>query len=479
MRQLSNSAIVLMIMLSGSLLFASDADPLPKTLAYNLDMSIDYETEKLFAHCEITFSNNSDRSIGYIPLLIYRLLTVSSITDKDNNELPFTQKIVSVSGWEKLQVNFIEIPLQNKLQPNEQLTIKMAYSGYLLGYTETGWRYVKDHIGKDFTIIRTDGFGYPIAGYPDDAEIMAVVRERYEYRARITVPENVLVANGGELVDTISKDNKTTWIYKSRKPSWRMDFAVSGYRLLTENDNKVFYFPQDSLGARNIMDALKNSLNLYTNWFGPLDNFPGYSIIEVPEGYGSQQDITCSMLTADNFKSADQMEGLYHEISHLWNVKSLDKKPCRVESEGYAQFTQFLALEKLENRENAVADAAQRYIDRLRKTFNEKQELQTIPVKDYGIRDMTEYSYTLGMVMFAVLYNKVGERDYNKMIGSFYTKYFVVGATLNDFTRHCKNTVSVDLDRFFDEWIYTTKAISRIAAGKTYTDLLELYSDRN
>jgi aminopeptidase N len=468
-----------MTILSGSLLSAPAADPLPKTLAYNLDMNIDFETEKLLAECKITFSNNSDRSIGHIPLLLYRLLSVKSVTAEDNMPIPFTQKIVSVSGREKLQVNFIEIQLQTKLQPHEQKTINMEYDGYLLGYTETGWLYVRDHIGKDFTIIRTDGFGYPIAGYPDSEEMWAIVKESYDYRAQITVPEDVLVANGGELDDKIPKDNKTTWIYKSRKPSWRMDFAVSGYRLLTGNDNKVFYFPQDSLGARSIMTALKNSLNLYTNWFGPLDNFPGYSIIEVPEGYGSQQDITCSMLTADNFKSADKMEGLYHEISHLWNVKSLDKQPCRVESEGYAQFTQFLALEKLENRENAVAEAAQRYIDRLRKNFNEKKELQTIPIKDYGVRDMTEYSYTLGMVMFAVLYNKVGEKDYNKMIGSFYKKYHAAGATLDDFTRHFSSAASVNLDRFFDEWIYTTKAISHIMDGKTYTDLLELYTNNN
>ena len=258
-----------------------------------------------------------------------------------------------------------------------------------------------------------------------------------------------------------------------------MDFAVAGYQFLEENENKIFYFPQDSTGARNIMDALKKSFNLYTNWFGPLDNFSGYSILEVPEGYGSQQDITCSMLTADNFKRADKMEGLYHEISHLWNVKPLEKQPCRVESEGYAQFMQFLALEKLENRENAVAEAAQRYIDRLRKTFNEKKNLQSIPVKEYGVRDMTDYSYTLGMVMFAVLYHKVGEKDYHEMIGSFYKKYLASGASLDDFTRHFKSVASVNLDRFFDEWIYTTKAIAHITDGKSYNDLLEIYTNDN
>jgi len=404
-----------------SFAFSADANELPKILEYKLNLRIDYGTKKLYGKCEITISNETNQPIGTVPVLLYRLLSVKNVENENSVPLPFNQEVVSISGWEEIQVNFIEISLIKMLSPGEQCKIELEYEGYLFGYSAEGWRYVKDHIDKNFTIIRTDGFGYPVIGYPNERDMMMIVQEQYDYLINITVPNEMIVVTAGKLIDRTKTDDETTFIFRSKKPSWRIDIAISDYQTFEKGENKVYYFAPDSLGAQKVMNALKASYELYTSWFGPLDSFQGFTIIEVPEGYSSQKDVTAIILSAENFDQTIEMHTIYHETAHSWNVTNLDTQPCRFESEGFAQFLQYLLLEKLDNKVNAVSEAAQNYLDRVRSTFNEKEEYQTIPIKDYGAHDMTDYSYTLGMVVFAIFYDLVGQDHFNKIIGSLYT----------------------------------------------------------
>jgi hypothetical protein len=467
--------LLLLIINSETFAISRGAAQLPRTIGYSLDLRIDYTNDKLYGKCEITISNETDQPLGTVPVLLYRLLSVKSVENTKCIPLSFKQEITSISGWEKLQVNYIEISLDEKLAPGEEKTLRIVYEGYLLGYSSEGWRYVKDHIDKNFTIIRTDGFDYPVLGYPNDQEMMAITREQYNYNIRITVPNGIIAASGGELIGQTKTDNETTFIFQSKKPSWRLDITVTDYKILDNSKNRIYYFKPDSSGAKLIMNDFEKSMELYENWYGAIKDYLGYTIIEVPEGYGSQADAASILITADNFNKQGEILTLYHEASHLWNVKILDAQPCRFESEGLAKFSEFLLSEKLDHRENAISIAGQNFLDQIRKDFLEKPEYQNIPIKDYGIRDMTYYSYNLGMVVFAIYYDIVGQDCFNRTIRSFYSTYYSNGATLDDFINHCKKSSQVNLEKFFNDWIYTTNAIKLLADGKTFKDFIQYY----
>src|SRR4030042_1997764 len=383
---------LLLIVLTALTALLSGAD-LPKILEYRLDLRIDFSTEKLYGKCGITILNDTEIPVSSVPVLLYRLLTVKSVRNGEKIARPFTQNVISITRREKVQVNFIEISLDRALLPGEQTRLELEYEGYLLGYAEAGWRYVKDHISKDFTIMRTDGYGYPIIAYPDEREMMSIFSEKFDYLINITVPKGMTAVTAGELISRTETGDESTFTFRSRKPSFRMDIAISDYRYFDSGQNRIGYFPDDSAGAQAIMNALVKSLEIYENWFGRPDSYRGYTIIEVPEGYGSQADVCAMIISADNFKKRDQMYTIYHEAAHLWNVSNLESQPCRFESEGFAQFMQLLVYERLDNRENSVSEAAQGYVDRIRKTFTENPEFKSIPVKDYGVKDMTQYSY--------------------------------------------------------------------------------------
>ena len=213
--------ICLFALTSVSYAFSSDAKQLPNTLEYKLDLRIDYDTKKLYGKCEITISNETKEPIENIPVLLYRLLSVKNIENEDNVSLPYSQEVISISGWEEIQVNFINISLSKLLSPGEKCKIKLEYEGYLFGYSTEGWRYVKDHIDKSFTLIRTDGFGYPVIGYPSEKDMMQIVKQKYDYLIKITVPDGLLAVTGGKLIDKTRTDDETTFIFRNKKPSWR------------------------------------------------------------------------------------------------------------------------------------------------------------------------------------------------------------------------------------------------------------------
>ena len=94
-----------------------------------------------------------------------------------------------------------------------------------------------------------------------------------------------------------------------------------------------FAFPEDAQGGRDLLGSLTAALALYSQWFGPLADFRGLTVIEVPNGFGSQADAAAIVQEAGAFKDRAGRDTFYHELSHLWDVPANDPLPCRFESE--------------------------------------------------------------------------------------------------------------------------------------------------
>jgi hypothetical protein len=324
-----------MIVLGGWLDVAgqADADRLAelKTIRYDLDIKVEYEAEKIFGRCRLTVHNSGPSTFATIPLVLYRLLKVESIKDGRGNALPLTQDVVAFDDWEKLQVNLVRVTLKAPLQSQEKETLDISYQGHLLGYAETGMAYVKDKVDKEFTILRPDGRAYPEVGLPSWEASRRIGLQDYDYRLNVTVPSSLTVANGGRLVDVSTSNGWSTYTYENIKPAWRMDAAIADYTILEEDQGhlKVFHFKEDAAGASTILATLKSTIDLYSRWFGPPEEIKGFAVIEIPDGFGSQADVTSILQTRSAFQKQDQMYQFYHEVSHLFDVRSTDLRGSR------------------------------------------------------------------------------------------------------------------------------------------------------
>jgi len=442
-------------------------------LRYVLDLRLDYAQGRLDGTAAITLRNRSPAPVEAVPLLLYRLMTVAAARDAQGLALAVAQRVDTFVDFPQLQVNAVTVRLPRPLPPGDTATVTLDFGGYLLGYAETGMAYVQDRVDTAFTIIRPDAFAYPTPGVPSMDALRSTPPGAFSYVARVSVPESLVVVNGGRLASRTTRNGVATYIYRNVKPAWRMDLAIARYRTLESGATRVAYLPGDSVGAVRVLRAADATLRLYTSWFGPLRDSTSFAVIEIPDGWGSQADVSSIIQSAAAFRDSTRRREVYHEVSHLWNVPSLDRPAPRWE-EGLASFLEYLTQEQLEQRP-VLAEHAAAVASRLRAGLAQNASWRAVPLRAYGREGMTDLSYSVGMLMFDVLYGLVGADRFNAIVGGYYRQYAARGATTDDFVALAKRLSPLDVSRFFDDWIYTTRWADRVAAGAGVDELVRYY----
>lgn len=438
---------------------------------YDWTIKLDFEKARVEATCNVEVENKSTTKIKRLPFLLYRMLKVKTVSSNDH-PISFEQNILSFEDQERLQSNFLTVELNKPLLPSQSITLEIAYDGTLHGYTEVGWNYVRDKIDPNFTILRPDCMAYPELGYPSNKINKQFPKANFDYRVRVTVPDSLVAVNGGTLVATNSTNGQTTYEFQNIGKAWRMDVLISKYASLASNGLSVSFFEKDSLGARKVLQVLQKVTRLYTNWWGPLSNFTGFSILEIPDGYGSQADVTSILQTSSAFNDSTEIHQVYHEISHLWNVDL--KAPSPRWEEGLASFIEYLTIEKLEHREY-LDYVTNWFLQVVKREVAADQRLSTIPMIDFGTQGMTDYSYSLGMIAFRILYEILGEEVFNQSLKTFYQQYSNKEATTQDFVRTTKLVSGRDMSAFFNDWFFTTGYLELLERRSTFDELVMMY----
>lgn len=424
-------------------------------IRYNLEIKVDIPNQELVGRARITVANATQRPVRGGEFLLYRLLRVSGVSDAVGKPLSFTQPVVEFVDQTTLQVRQLNVALRTPLAPGQSTVVVVDYRGALRGYSETGMLYVRDHIDTAYTLLRMDAFAYPIPGVPSHLANRRAGLPTYDYDARITVPEGFTVANGGQLIGTATNGGWTTFEYRNLKPAWRMDFAVARFGIKQGGAVRVFYLPDDSVGGARLFDVMSRTLETYTRWFGPLSASPQFSLIEIPDGWGSQADVTSILQAAAAFRNPKRQYELYHELSHLWNVSETNRPPVRW-NEGLATFLEDVTTDSLERRVTTDS-SADRLAAWLTNRVKQNARLSKVPMVDYGQAQMTDYSYSVGALMFYTLYRLMGHQAFTKLIATTYQRYKTTSLSNDDFVRLANELSRVPLDAVFRDWLYSTR----------------------
>jgi hypothetical protein len=332
---------------------------------------------------------------------------------------------------------------------------------------------MRDRIDTAFTILRTDSYAYPEPGYPSARLIRSAPRPEFSYSARITVPTGLVVANGGRLDGTDTLGKTVTFRYSNLKPAWRMDFAIAKYTALSAGAIKVYYLPGDATGAAGVAQAAAKSLDLFTRWFGPLRESSALTFIEIPDGWGSQSDVTAIIQSAAAFRDPERHREVYHEISHLWNVAPTDRPSPRW-NEGQASFLEYLVTQEVTGKPLVDARANQ-LLARLRGELPAHETWRKVPLVEYGRAGMTDLSYSVGALYFDLLYRLAGADDFNRIIGRFAADFGTSGGSTQDLVGVVRKEAKRDLSQLNNDWIFTTGWADRVMQAATIQELEAYY----
>src|ERR1035437_7898085 len=94
--------------------------------------------------------------------------------------------------------------------------------------------YVKNNINPLFTILRMDSYAYPVQGVPSWEKNRAEEHSNFDYTVSVTVPDSLIVINGGKLLSKKIAKGNGEYIYENLKPASRMDVTIAKYSTLSK-----------------------------------------------------------------------------------------------------------------------------------------------------------------------------------------------------------------------------------------------------
>jgi len=450
---------------------------LPKVTHYGLKVQFLLKEHRVRVDAALTIRNVSQSSHQEIPLLLYRLLSIQRITDELGSPLRFDQNIVQLSDEPAFQVRAVVVKLPKPLPPNDTLKVIISYEGFIFGYPEV-MAYVRDKIDETYSLFRPDALSYPMLARESLSSYLAAYDTKFTYEILATVPKGYTAVCGGELVDfSLVGSDSTAFVFHSKVPTWRIDLAVAQFTVLDDSPNKllVYHLPDDSLGARRVLEASKKVINLYSGMFGRPKHYQGYTVIEIPDGWGSQASDFYFLQTAEAFKDSSRIRGVYHEIGHSWNATpSPSIKRCRYFDEAFASYFESLAIRSFEGEQRFKEDMENTRTLFVQRANYDRQVFET-PISEYGNKELGRNSYTKGTWSLYVLNQIVGDKIFAEIIRSMLAEFQDKTIDFAGFQKLCERISKKSLKKYFDEWIYGTESSKLLVDGVPIIDIVKRY----
>ncbi len=436
----------------------------------DLDIAIDYERPAVSGTATLTLVNGGKQPMREVPLLLNRLMSIREVRDAAGRKLALKAAVTVFEDDRLRQALFARVLLPRPVPHGRSLSLTVAYAGALSGFVEAGNLYVKDRIDRQFTILRDDAYGLPTLGVPSEEANDGRVRGPFRFRARVTVPEGQVVATGGRLVDRRSSSGRTTFEFAGDSVPF-LNVSIAPYRVVNAGNITIYALPADEPHAAPLADATRRALARLESWYGEV-RMPGLTIIEIPDGFGSQASLTAGIiLEAVAFRDRDRLRDLYHEVTHFWNVADLERPSPRW-NEGLAMYLQYRIAEDLDG----FAGTGQA-LERMRTRVCDASVLPALratPFVEYGRNNMTDSSYRVGLLMFSALDRIVGREKLDAGLRAHIQGHAKEGTTTAQLVDSLSAAARpIDLGGFFRDWMFTTGWADPVCSSPSFTAAIE------
>jgi aminopeptidase N len=316
---------------------------------YTLALDVDIKQQSITGFVDVTL--NLTKKTDTILFDLIHVYTVTSVK-VNNKAVLFSQHddkifITSRGGFKagnhKVKIEYNGIP---------PVAVKPPWDG--------GFTWTKDTNGNDWVAINIQGEGgkmyFPCKDHPSDESNEGV-------DMKITIPSNLVVAGPGVLVNVVTKNNRSTY-------HWRTRYTISNYCILfnigkykvakdtyttiagTRVPVEYYVLEVDTMHARKVIETKIRDSKILEKYFG---EYPWVKekigIAEVPNSGMEHQ----TMITFDNKFVYKQVGGheysanLFHEYAHEWWANKVTNKDWAHMwiQEGIATYAEALAMLEL------------------------------------------------------------------------------------------------------------------------------------
>ena len=233
-----------------------------------------------------------------------------------------------------------------------------------------------------------------------------------------------------QYVDTFEDKSIQTWVYKQDRDAGFYDFSV----------------------------PTKHTLHFFSDYVGPfayekLANIQSNSV-------GGGMEAATAIFYGDNSVTGKRTSRwrnvIIHEVAHQWfgnAVTEYDWDDVWL-SEGFATYFTLLFREHAYGREDFISGL----ISSRERVFDYYEDHKNYRIVHDNLSDMSQVTsgqtYQRGAWVLHMLRNLIGDEKFKEAIRNYYSRYMNSNATTDDFKHEMEVVSGLDLDRFFNQWLY-------------------------
>ena len=281
----------------------------------------------------------------------------------------------------------------------------------------------------------------------------------------ITVPENLKAGAPGILTAvTPMPDGKARYEWKTRYPVayYLLSFSVSDYQDYTVYahpkgvnkpvpvQNFIYNRPEYLEKHKAIIDTTAALIELYSELFVPYPfSNEKYGHCAAPMGGGMEHQ---TMTTISDFTFLL----VAHELAHQWfgNMVTCASFQDVWVNEGFASYSELLALERLSSQKNALAWLRETHSMASWTSNGSVFIPATSADNDFRIFNMS-LSYRKGALLVHHIRRMINDDDqFLNILRGFLNKYAFSVATGMDFKQFLEDETGIDFTLFFDQWYF-------------------------
>ena len=284
----------------------------------------------------------------------------------------------------------------------------------------------------------------------------------------VIAPNHYQVISNGLLVEetNLNKElKKTHWKQSVPISCWLYalgvaEFAVDYVDYFEGKSIQTWVYKQDrDNGFYDFKIPTKHTIEFFSDYIGPFayEKLANVQSNSVKGGMESATAIFYSDVSVTGDRSVRWRNVVIHEVAHQWFgncVTEYDWDDVWL-SEGFATYFTLMFREHAYGRDDFVngLNDAKRLVYNHYKTDKESSIVHN-NLKD--MKDVLTYSlqYQKGAWVLHMLRNYVGEDNFREGIRNYYKKYYNSTTTTNQFKTEMEVVSGMNLDTFFDQWLY-------------------------
>jgi len=461
----------------------------PDRSQYVIDAVLDPENKVLTAEQKVTYVNNDDVELGELYFHIYtnafkRKETAPFLFDDffraySRGFQPGYTEFTSVelsSGQSRKAPEYslqgegetiLKIKLPESLQPESSITLEFKYkvvippAGERFGYGET---YI--NMGNWYPVAAVyDAEGWNLDKYFSVGD--PFYSDTSDYKVNIKAPKEYTIAASGPLAEEKLEGDYKSWKFGAEN---MRDFAfIASDRFKTAEDKagetlvKSYYYQGHEKKGKEALEYGKSSIEIFNDSFGKYP-YPTFSVVETefPSGMEYPGLVYINKTYYDN--SYDEENLLYttvHETAHQWwyGVVGNDQIDEAWLDEGFATYSEGVFREK-----EFGAVSGKHYYENLEESS--KEDIEAGVYDGVILKPLSRYTnwddygsavYTGGAVLLSEIRKQVGDKDFFKIMQTYYTEYSFKNATTGDFLRVCEQVSGKEFDDTFNKYLSSVK----------------------